>query len=238
MSEIGLLTAFLAGLASFLSPCVLPLVPGYLSYISGVSIEDMVESKTAHTGKVLLKSLLFVLGFSIIFVALGATATTLGSFIQDRIHIFNKIAGLLIILFGLHLTGLFRLKFLMVEKRFHGSVGGGVLGPVLLGMAFGFGWTPCVGPVLFAILAYAGTQETAGQGIMLLLVYSAGLGLPFLLTGVGMGTFIKFLDRFKRYFKWVELVSGIFLVVVGLLVMTGYMSKLANFIPRDWILFG
>jgi cytochrome c-type biogenesis protein len=238
MSDIGLLTAFLAGVASFLSPCVLPLVPGYLSFISGVSIEEMVESRTVHTGKVFLTSLLFVLGFSIIFVAMGATATALGSFIQDRISILNKIAGLLIILFGLHLTGLFRIKFLMVEKRYHGSVGGGFLGPVLLGMAFGFGWTPCVGPVLFAILAYAGTQETAGQGVVLLLIYSAGLGLPFLLTGVAMGSFIRFLDRFKRYFRWVELTSGLILVTLGFLVMTGYMSKLANLIPRDWILSG
>ena len=238
MDEVGLLTALVAGLASFLSPCVLPLVPGYLSFISGVSIEEMVASRGVHTRKVVMNSFMFVSGFSLVFVAMGAPATALGSFIQDQMQILSKIAGLLIIVFGIHLTGIYRLKFLMVEKRFQGSAGRGLLGSLILGMAFGFGWTPCVGPVLFSILAIAGTQETLTQGIVLLLAYSAGLGIPFLLVGLGMGTFIGFLDRFQRHIRWVEIVSGVFLIIIGLMVLTGYIQKLSALIPQELTRFG
>lgn len=238
MIDVGILTALLAGLASFLSPCVLPLVPGYLSYISGSSIDELIKSEMVDTKKVFLKALLFVLGFSFIFVAMGTTATALGGLIKEKFFIFNKIAGLLIIIFGIHMTGIFRLKFLMAEKRYHGPISGGYIGAVLLGMAFAFGWVPCVGPILFAILALASTQETQSRGMILLSVYSLGLGLPFLLAGVGMGKFIKFLDRFSKYLKYVEIISGLFLIAIGLMVMTGYIQKLSAIIPDSWILFG
>ncbi len=153
MSEIGLITAFLAGLFSFLSPCILPLVPGYLSFMSGVSLEEMVAGRGGTTAKVVGRGLLFVFGFSIIFVALGAAATAVGAFLGRHGYFLNKVAGLVIILFGLQMLGVFRFRFLLAERRYQGRVMGGRAGAVILGMVFAFGWSPCYGPILSVILA-------------------------------------------------------------------------------------
>jgi cytochrome c-type biogenesis protein len=232
MSETGVLAAFLAGLASFLSPCVLPLMPGYLSYISGVSVEGMQQARGRARGRVFLHSLLFVVGFSAVFIAMGAAATTLGEFIQAKLRIINLIAGGLIVLLGLQLLGLFRVRFLMADVRYHGEVRRGLAGSFLLGMAFAFGWSPCVGPILFSILAYASTAETVWRGIGLLAAYSAGIGIPFLLIGFGVGTFLRVLDRWRGYLGWVEKAGGALLVLIGLLVMTGWYRKLSAFLIR------
>lgn len=231
MREVGYTTAFVAGLASFLSPCVMPLLPGYLSYISGVSLDDIVAGKGADLRRVFRYSVLFVLGFSVVFVAMGAAATAMGVFIQRWFRLLSILAGVIIILFGLQLLGVFRLRVLMAERRYQGQVRGGLFGAFLMGMAFALGWTPCVGPILFSILAYAGTRETVGQGIAHLACYSAGIGIPFLLIGLGMGSFMRLLDRFRQHLRWVEAASGALLVVFGILVLTGWLAKLSRFIP-------
>jgi cytochrome c-type biogenesis protein len=234
VDNVGLATAFLAGLASFLSPCVLPLIPGYLSFMSGVSVQEMAEGKTGSIPRVTAAGLLFVLGFSLVFIALGAAATAVGGVLRSHLRLLHVLAGLLIIVFGIHLTGLLRLGWLQRERRYQGKIAAGPGGAFLVGMAFAFGWTPCVGPILFSILAYAGTQETLGKGIALLVAYSLGLGIPFLLIGLGMGTFLRFLRRWGSYLRWLEVGGGVLLVVLGLLMVTGYLSRLTGFLaaPR------
>ncbi len=232
--QISLFTAFLAGLASFLSPCVLPLIPGYLSFISGISIEEMTRGRGTHVRHVLLHSLLFVIGFSAVFVAMGAVATAVGAFIQGKLVWFNRAAGLLVIFFGLQMMGVWRLRFLMSERRYHGMTGGGWVGTVLLGMAFAFGWSPCVGPILFSVLACASTAATVGRGVALLASYSAGIGIPFLLIGLGVGSFLRLLDRWQRYLRWVEAGSGLLLVVIGVLMLTGSLGRIFDSLSRGW----
>ena len=184
MSEnVTLFAAFIAGFLSFISPCVLPLIPGYISFVSGASLEDMRAGGGAARRQVLLTSAAFVLGFSLVFIALGASATAIGRFIFDKLPILSKIAGTVIIIFGLHLMGVFRLALLDTEKRTQTQrKPAGPLGALLVGVAFAFGWTPCIGPILAGILLVAGSRETIGEGVLLLAVYSLGLGIPFLLT--------------------------------------------------------
>lgn len=223
------LTAFAGGLISFLSPCVLPLVPGYLSIISGYSL-DQLKGNSANASikrTVVMNSLMFVVGFSITFIALGATATWVGQFLGARMQILYRIAGLVIVIFGLHVLGIFKINALYQDKRFHDVKNPrGAWGVLLLGLAFAFGWTPCLGPILSMVLGIAGTRQTVYEGIFLLAVYSIGLGVPFLLTSLGLNQFLAFYGRFKRHFRALEIVSGILVVAVGLLIMTNSLSIL------------
>lgn len=229
-AQIPLYTAFFAGLISFLSPCVLPLVPGYLSYISGVSSDQMRAGADAETRRrVMINASGFVLGFSLIFIALGASATALGQLMLTQLEMLSKVAGLVIIVFGLHTMGLLRIKWLYMEKRVQVSNKPlGLLGAVVVGMAFGFGWTPCIGPILASILAVAATQETVGQGISLLTVYSLGLGIPFLLAGLAINRFFALFDRLKRHMRLIEITSGLLLIAVGLLMFTNNLTMLSG----------
>lgn len=221
MRDISFIAAFFAGVISFLSPCVLPLVPGYLSFISGASVEELRGSRprTVAIRSVALTSLSFVVGFSLVFILLGLSISALGGLLPSGV-VLMRVAGVLIVAFGLHVTGLLRIPLLYRERRFHPiRAPAGFLGPFILGLAFAFGWTPCVGPILAAILALAGAQETLYRGALLLAVYSAGLGLPFLLAGIGIGVFWSAFERIKRHLRVVEVVSGLFLIVIGLLMV-------------------
>lgn len=229
--QISFGVAFLAGIVSFLSPCVLPLIPGYLSFVSGVSAEEMrQETKPALlTARIFFSALFFVLGFSTVFILLGASATGIGQFLVSRLRIFSKIAGALIVLLGLHVTGLFKWNFLLREKRFEVRTKGlGWFGSFAVGATFAFGWTPCIGPILAGILAYAGTRETVFQGVVLLVFYSLGLGIPFLLTAVGIPQFFRFFGKMKRWMRAIEIASGILLVFIGVLIFTDRLTILAG----------
>ena len=231
MTSIPLYTAFGAGLASFLSPCVLPLVPGYLSFLSGASIDQLRESDGDREvrGRVFANAGAFVVGFSLIFILLGASATLLGQVLLSHMPLLSKVAGVLIIGFGLHTMGVLKLSWLYREKRMQlARKPVGLLGSVLVGMAFAFGWTPCIGPILAGILAYAGTQQTMGAGITLLAAYSVGLGIPFLLAGLGFDRFSRIADRFKRQMRAVEIVSGLLLVGIGILIATNSLAMLSG----------
>ena len=243
MPDISLYMTFAAGLISFLSPCVLPLVPGYLSFISGVSLTEIREKEESRTflnkdkRAVLLSSTCFVLGFSIVFVLLGASATWLGALLSSRISLLSKIAGLAIIFFGIYKMGLIRGRFFYREARFEvKNRKFGYAGALAIGAAFAFGWTPCIGPILAGVLTYAGTLEKVNQGILLLLVYSLGLGLPFLLTAVAINQFLRFFGRMKKYLRLLEVTSGAVMVILGLLIFTnklilipGYFTFLNKF---------
>jgi cytochrome c-type biogenesis protein len=239
MTDVSLFTAGLAGVVSFLSPCVLPLVPGYLSYISGLSYNTLRgETETAGGGAGERKRLLstvtvhagaFVLGFTTIFVGLGASATVVGQWLVASGALFTKLAGVVIILFGLHMMGAVKIPLLYREKRLQTRTAPRtLLGSYGVGMAFAFGWTPCIGPILAALLTMAAMQDTVVQGMGLLTVYSLGLGIPFLAAALGINTLLALLTRFYRYFRTVEVVSGGLLIVVGLLVFTNKMTWLSG----------
>jgi cytochrome c-type biogenesis protein len=220
---LQILTAFGAGLLSFFSPCVLPLIPAYICFITGASIEELSVPKGKNFGRVksiLPESLLFILGFSMVFVILGASATFLGSFLFAKQRIIKIIGGLIIIFFGLHISGLFNIKFLQYEKKLHfRSKPVTKFGSFLVGMVFAFGWTPCVGPILGGILMLAATKDSLFKGILLLSFYSLGLALPFFLLSVGLGYMLSLFSRVKRYFKFISVVSGILLIVIGIGIM-------------------
>jgi len=232
--DVTYIGAFGAGILSFLSPCVLPLVPPYLCFLGGVSLEQLSEDEEADPAVmrgVLLSALVFVLGFSTVFVGLGATASTFGQFIGDHLDVLAQIAGGVIIVLGLHFMGVFKIPILYREARFHAERRpAGLIGPYIIGLAFAFGWTPCVGPVLAAILMVAGSDASVSYGSSLLAVYSAGLGIPFLLAAVAMKPFLSFMNRFKKHMKTVERVIGGLLVGTGILFLTGSMSDIAFWI--------
>lgn len=229
---LQILAAFGAGALSFLSPCVLPLLPGYVSFISGVSLDEMegAVNRRRNLARASLASLCFGAGFTVIFVVLGATATVVGKFLFARLPLVQAIAGVVIIIFGLHTLRLFQLPFLYREIRFapagrQASLPGGFV----LGMAFALGWTPCIGPILAGILAYASTQKTVTEGLLLLGTYSFGLGVPFLAMAVVMNTSRGVLKRIQRHARAVELVSGALLIVLGILVATGDLSEISSY---------
>lgn len=233
MDNVTVFTAFAAGLISFLSPCVLPLVPGYISIISGFSLDQLKDEqkKRSLLRMVLLNSVMFILGFSITFITLGASATWLGQILLSRMRVLSQIAGVILIIFGVHLLGIFKINFLYQDKRFHNvEKPRGMWGALVLGLAFAFGWTPCIGPILAGILTIASTKQTVTEGVMLLAVYSAGLGIPFLLTSLGLNQFLSFYSRFKRHFHTVEIVSGGLVIVVGVLILTNSLSRLAGWL--------
>lgn len=223
--------AFTAGLVSFLSPCVLPLVPGYISLVSGASVDELKSDDNARVlGKVLLHSLLFIAGFSVVFITLGASATWLGQVLLSRMSLLYRIAGLIIIIFGLHLTGLLKIGILYRDKRFHtAGKPATAAGAFLIGFAFAFGWTPCIGPILAAILSLAASQETIRAGIALLALYSLGLAVPFLLTSLGINKFLKFYNRFRTHLHTVEVFSGVVLIVLGAMIFTNQFTRLASY---------
>ena len=229
--DISYLAAGSAGLISFLSPCVLPLVPAYLCFVAGTSLDQMMEGEDG-VDKVLarrmaLSALFFVLGFSTVFISMGATASALSALIFDHIDIIGKVAGVVIVVFGLHYMGLFRTRILEREVRFNPQRRpAGWLGAYLLGLAFAFGWTPCVGPILATILTLAASSESLGYGVSLLTVYALGLGIPFMIAALAINPFMNFLRRFRRHIRKVELTAGGLLVATGLMI---FFNKLGEF---------
>lgn len=222
--------AFVAGLLSFLSPCVLPVVPGYISYMSGLSLEDVKSARRSQMRLILVNSLLFVIGFSVVFVAMGATATYLGNVLLNNRFWIEKIAGVVIVVFGLHLTGILPIRFLYMERRANVSRSASFLSSFVMGLAFAFGWSPCIGPVLAGVLVVASRFETATQGVMLLSAYSLGLGLPFLAVGMAMSSFLSFFDRVKRHLNLVEKIAGVLLIILGVLIFSSRLTILSRYI--------
>jgi cytochrome c-type biogenesis protein len=239
ISQISLFAAFSAGLLSFISPCVLPLVPSYLSYITGLSVENLakVEERERFKSAILLNALLFIAGFSTVFIAFGASASLIGQVLYEYQDIIRKIGGVLIIIFGLYLLGILKLNIFMTERRLvhFESRPVGYLGSFLIGTAFAAGWTPCVGPVLGTILAYASTTESMSGGVMLLSAYSFGLGLPFFLTAFGMDTFLSYFKSLRTYLGGVSFVSGGLLILVGLMIFTDSVTLFTSFLERNGI---
>lgn len=232
MNNISLILAFSAGLLSFLSPCVLPLVPAYISYITGTSINDL-KSKKSNL-YVLYKSIGFIIGFSIIFIIMGASITSIGkAFIKNQ-SIFRRASGILIFIFGLHTTGIIKIKLFYREKRFLSFKNtSGAFSSVLMGMAFAAGWTPCVGPILSSILVYASSMETISRGITLLVFYSLGLAVPFILTALAIENLSSKMSRLGKYLNIISIVSGILMLLMGILIFTnkmGILSQYFNFI--------
>jgi len=224
------IATFLAGLVSFLSPCVLPLVPGYVSLISGAGIEELKSSDSNLLRKVMFNSAAFIVGFSLVFVALGAAATEVGTWLRYYQSLIARIAGAVIILFGLHLTGIFQIKALLADTRLHSLKGGSsAWGSFVIGFAFAFGWTPCVGPILAVVLGFAAAQDTVWKGIFLLAIYSAGLAVPFLLTSLGIERFLRFYNRFKFHMHAVEVASGCLLIVLGILLVPGRFTLISGY---------
>ena len=232
MSTLPLpIAAFVAGLISFLSPCVLPLVPGYVSLISGAGVEELKSQEGQLLRKLMLNSAAFILGFSVVFITLGALSTEVGQFLAMYKSKLSIAAGVVIILFGLHLTGIFKIKALYTDARLHSVKGGSTpWGAFVIGFAFAFGWTPCVGPILAVILTFAAAQESVLKGIILLAVYSLGLAVPFLLTSLGIERFLKFYSRFRTHMHALEVVSGVLLIALGGLLVFGRFTLLSNYL--------
>ena len=226
-ANLGLLVAFAAGVLSFLSPCVLPLVPSYLGFVTGMSIEEMSTRRRVA----LTHASLFVLGFSLVFILVGLSATALGRALNFNSVWLARVGGVLIILFGVYMLGLVRLPFLEREQRLHiENKPLGYLGSVLVGMAFAAGWTPCIGPVLGGILTLASTQHDLSRGALLLAVYSAGLAVPFLVSAWAVESFFGWFQRFRRYLPWVQKASGALLIVVGVLLLSGQFTRMASWL--------
>jgi cytochrome c-type biogenesis protein len=239
--SVGVLVAFSAGLFSFLSPCVLPLFPSYVSFITGMSVSDLTADLSgAARRRVMLHALAFVLGFSLVFVALGASFSAAGQFLLDYRNLIRQVGGALIVLFGLYIAGVFKLAAMGRTMQFQlREKPAGYLGSLLVGITFAIGWTPCVGPILGAILSLAGTSETVQRGIGLLIAYSAGLGVPFLLSAVALGAFLKFFKRYRPLIPVMERAAGVILVVVGVLVFTNYyvvLNSWAISLTPEWLL--
>ncbi|MBI5483339.1 MAG: cytochrome c biogenesis protein CcdA [Deltaproteobacteria bacterium] len=230
--EVTYIGAFIAGLLSFLSPCVLPLIPSYITYITGLSFTDLQAEHPSHIirQKSILHSLSFICGFTIVFVLLGASATYIGTFLHHNTVIIRKVGGVLLVVLGIHVTGLVPLKFLLGEKRISiAHKPAGYAGSLLVGIAFAAGWTPCIGPILAAILAVAATEESVYQGIMLLLLYSLGLGVPFFISALAMHQFLVAFNRFKKYIRLFEIITGIFLMVIGVMIYSNWLSRLSGY---------
>lgn len=232
IADITIFAAFSAGVVSFLSPCVLPLVPPYLCFLAGSSLEELTEEAADNVvrRRVIVSAIIFVLGFSTVFIALGATASFLGELLREYLDILAKVAGVIIIIMGLHFLGVFKLGFLNMDTRYqHGERPRGMLGSYAIGLAFALGWTPCIGPVLGAILSVAASEESVSKGAVLLAIYSAGLGVPFLAAAFGINGFLRFMKRFRRHLGTVEKIMGGLLVLTGIMFLTGTMQKLSYF---------
>lgn len=235
LPHISLLAAFLAGVVSFVSPCVLPLVPSYVTFITGVSFDELTAGKqTARVRRLtILHSLAFIVGFSIVFIALGATATVTGQFLREHQDTLRRVGGVFIILFGIYLLGILPIPALSRERKFQITQKPlGLLGSVLVGITFAAGWTPCIGPILASILLYASTAKTVSTGILLLTVYSLGLGVPFFLASLGMNSFLAASSRLRRSLRTIEVVSGAILVAFGIALVTNVFSHFVAFLSR------
>jgi len=238
MGEISLFLAFSGGFLSFVSPCVLPLLPSYVSFITGLSMDQLTSGEDAARVKriVLINSLLFVAGFSTIFVGLGASATFVGHFLMTYQEVIGKVAGVIIILFGLYVMGVIQPRWLTTDKRLHmDNKPKGYIGSYFVGMAFAAGWTPCVGPILGTILLMASTADGMGQGMLLLLFYSLGLGVPFLVTSLAMNAFLTRFKAFSRHMRTVSVVSGVFLIAVGVLIFMDAFTLMSSFLTSHGI---
>ena len=229
LSAIGIVSVFAAGLISFLSPCVLPLVPGYVSYVAGGSLEELRDDGLSRRRlAALMLSAFFVLGFTSVFVALGASASAVGTFLLQHKTIFEYAAGGVIILFGLYLAGLVRVPLFGREMRFAGRLAGGrPASAYLLGAAFAFGWTPCIGPVLGGILTMTATSADVGRGVALLAIYSLGLGVPFLIAAAFTGAFLRHMKRIRKVSRPLQIAAGVIMVAMGVALITGYLSSVA-----------
>ncbi len=221
-----LFIAFGAGLISFLSPCVLPLIPGYISYVSGSSFNELIEKKNTN----LIPIILFTVGFSIVFIIFGAASTFLGQLLLQNSFELRIVAGVIIILFSLHIIGLINLKFLNYEKRIQTNNNKNIYSPIVIGAAFGFGWTPCIGPILGSILALAATEESINKGILLLFFYSLGLAIPFILSGYLIQKFLVFSKNFKKNINLVSKIGGSILLITGILILTNQLQALGYYI--------
>jgi len=221
-----LFIAFGAGLISFLSPCVLPLIPGYISYVSGSSFNELTEKKNIN----LIPIILFTVGFSIVFIIFGAASTFLGQLLLQNSFELRIAAGLIIIIFSLHIIGVINLKFLNYEKRIQTNNNKNIYSPIVIGAAFGFGWTPCIGPILGSILALAATEESINKGILLLLFYSLGLALPFILSGYLIQKFLMFSKNFKKNINLVSKIGGLILLITGILILTNQLQAVGYYI--------
>jgi cytochrome c-type biogenesis protein len=221
-----LFVAFSAGLISFLSPCVLPLIPGYISYITGSSLNELIEKKNVN----LIPIILFAVGFSIVFIIFGAASTFLGQVLLENSYELRIAAGFVIIIFSLHILGLINLKFLNYEKRIQTNENNNFYSPILIGMAFAFGWTPCIGPILGSILALAATEESMSKGISLLILYSLGLALPFILSGYLIQKFLIFSKNFKKNITLISKIGGIILLITGILILTNQLQALGYYL--------
>lgn len=238
-ANLGIAIAFLGGLLSFLSPCVLPLVPSYLGFITGMSVDEMGNRRKLA----MLHATLFVIGFSLIFILLGASATALGRALKHYEVWVTRVGAILIILFGLYLTGLIKIRAFGQEQRLHLERKPlGYLGSVLIGMAFAAGWTPCIGPILGGILGMAATEADLSRGTILLASYSIGLAVPFLVAAYAVESFLKWFQKFRRYLPWVQRISGILLILVGVLLLSGQFTRLAGWLQgltpdflRKWL---
>ena len=223
---IELLVAFGAGLISFLSPCVLPLIPGYISYISGNSLSELVEKKNVN----LVPIVLFTFGFSMVFIIFGAASSFLGQLLLKNSYELRIAAGLLIVILSLHIIGIINIKFLNYEKRIQTNVNTNFYSPILIGMAFAFGWTPCIGPILGSILVIAATEESVNKGILLLIFYSLGLALPFILSGYLIQKFLIFSKNFRKNINLVSKIGGIILLITGILILTNQLQALGYYL--------
>ena len=231
--DISFLGAFAAGILSFLSPCVLPLVPSFLTYLTGLTFADLQAEHPSHLvrKRLVAHSLLFISGFTLVFVLLGASATFLGGFLRENMQIMRKIGALLIMLFGLHVCGLLPINLLLGEKRINiRHKPAGYFGSLLVGITFAAGWTPCIGPILASILMIAATESTVYRGISLLLVYSLGLGIPFFLSALAIHRFLELFNRFKKYIRIFEIITGIFLFIIGILIFFDRLTMLQKYI--------
>jgi cytochrome c-type biogenesis protein len=239
-SDVTILAALIAGLVSFLSPCVLPLVPPYLVYLAGTSLERLADKEPGPRVKreTVLAAFLFVLGFTTVFVALGASASVIGSLIRAYSAMLSIIAGIAIIIMGLHFLGLTQIAFLMREKRVDVAKPVGLWGAYVMGLAFAFGWTPCIGPILAAILAVAASEQTVTQGALLLAVYSLGLGIPFMLAAFAIEPFAAFLARFRKYLRRVEQAMGALLVLTGIAFLTGSINTMSIWLLETFPVLG
>ena len=221
-----LIIAFAAGLISFLSPCVLPLIPGYISYITGSSLTELIEKKNVN----LIPIILFTFGFSIVFIIFGAASTFIGQILLQNSYELRMIAGLVIIILSLHIIGIINIKFLNYEKRIQTNISKNLFSPILIGMAFAFGWTPCIGPILGSILVLASTEESLIKGILLLTFYSVGLAIPFILSGYLLQKFLIFSKNFKKNVNRVSKIGGIILLITGLLIITNQLQALGFYL--------
>ena len=237
-AQLSIFLTFAAGLLSFVSPCVLPLVPSYVTYITGLTFEDITSNKDRARIRfiTITNSLAFIAGFTFIFVLFGASATYIGKLLLTYQEVIQKIGGILIVLFGLYIMGALKLNFLSSEKKIHlENKPGGYLGSFVIGMAFAAGWTPCVGPILGSILLYASTTGSVAKGMGLLAVYSLGLGLPLFISALAINTFISTFKVIARYMRWITIVSGVFLIIVGVMIFTNSFTLLTAWFQQHGI---